>query len=100
MNESVPIQSRDYWFKVIEMLKHMAELFQTTKLNVGQHLTSIFAKGELVQDSVVKDSFATTADGKNYATYLYNLDAIISVGYRIKSTVTTRCPIWATQHLK
>lgn len=48
--------------------QQMAELFQTTKQNVGQHLKSLFAEGELVQDSVVKDSFTTAADGKNYAT--------------------------------
>lgn len=70
--------------------QHMAELFQTTKQNVGQHLKSIFAEGELVQDSVVKDSFTTAADGKNYLTRFYNLDAIISVGYRVKSAVATR----------
>ena len=45
--------------------QHMAELFQTTKQNVGQHLKSIFVEGELLQDSVVKDSFTTAADGKN-----------------------------------
>ena len=70
--------------------QHMAELFQTTKQNVGQHLKSIFAEGELMQNSVVKDSFTTAADGKNYATRFYNLDAIISVGYRVKSAVATR----------
>lgn len=69
--------------------QHIAELFQTTKQNVGQHLKSIFAEGELAQTSVVKDSFTTAADGKNYATRFYNLDAIISVGYRIKSAVAT-----------
>jgi hypothetical protein len=47
--------------------QHMAELFQTTKQNIGQHLKSIFAEGELVLDSVVKDSFTTAADGKNSA---------------------------------
>jgi len=80
--------------------QHMAERFQTTKQNVGQHLKSIFAEGELVQDSVVKDSFTTAADGKNYATRSYNLDAIISVGYRVKSVVATRFRIWATQRLR
>ena len=80
--------------------QHMAELFQTTKQNIGQHLKSIFAEGELVQDSVVKDSFTTAADGKNYATRFYNLDAIISVGYRVKSAVATRFRIWATQRLR
>ena len=58
--------------------QQMAELFQTIKQNVGQHLKSLFAEGELVQDSVVKDSFTTAADGKNYATKFYNLDDIIS----------------------
>ncbi len=58
----------------------MADLFQTTKQNVGQHVKSLFTEGELVQDSVVKDSFTTAADGKNYATKFYNLDVILSVG--------------------
>ena len=80
--------------------QHMAELFQTTKQNIGQHLKSIFAEGELAHDSVVKDSFTTAADGKNYATRFYNLDAIISVGYRVKSAVATRFRIWATQLLR
>jgi hypothetical protein len=51
----------------------MAELFQTTKQNISQHLKSVFAEGELVQNSVVKDFFTTAADGKNYATRFYNL---------------------------
>ena len=80
--------------------QHMAELFQTTKQNIGQHLKSIFAEGELAQDSVVKESFTTAADGKNYATRFYNLDAIISVGYRVKSAVATRFRIWATRLLR
>ena len=80
--------------------QHMAELFQTTKQNIGQHLKSIFAESELLQNSVVKDSFTTAADGKNYATRFYNLDAIISVGYRVKSAVATRFRIWATQRLR
>jgi hypothetical protein len=80
--------------------QHIAELFQTTKQNIGQHLKSIFAEGELLQNSVVKDSFTTAADGKNYATRFYNLDAIISVGYRVKSAVATRFRIWATQRLR
>ena len=83
-----------------EAVQHMAELFQTTKQNIGQHLKSIFAEGELVQDSVVKESFTTAADGKNYATRFYNLDAIISVGYRVKSAVATRFRIWATRLLR
>ena len=68
--------------------QHMAELFQTTKQNIGQHLKSIFAEGELLQNSVVKDSFTTAADGKNYATRFYNLDAIISpTGFSYRKSV-------------
>jgi hypothetical protein len=80
--------------------QHMAELFQTTKQNIGQHLKGIFSEGELSQDSVVKNFFTTAADGKNYATNFYNLDAIISVGYRVKSGVATQFRIWATQRLR
>lgn len=78
----------------------MADLFQTTKQNVGQHLKNIFAEGELQPGSVVKESFATAADGKRYETRFYNLDAIIAVGYRIKSAVATRFRQWATERLR
>ncbi len=80
--------------------QHMAELFQSSKQNIGQHLKNVFEEGELDQDSVVKNFFTTAADGKNYDTKFYNLDAIISVGYRVKSLVATRFRIWATQRLK
>jgi len=80
--------------------KSMAELFQTTKQNVSLHLQNVFAEGELIEDSVVKDFLTTAADGKNYRTKFYNLDAIISVGYRIKSHVATRFRQWATQRLR
>jgi hypothetical protein len=79
---------------------HMAELFQSSKQNVGQHLKNIFEEGELVESSVVKNFFNTAADGKNYRVNFYNLDAIISVGYRVKSAVATRFRIWATQQLR
>ncbi|HOD31677.1 MAG TPA: virulence RhuM family protein [Smithellaceae bacterium] len=78
----------------------MAELFQTTKQNISQHLKNIFEEGELIQDSVVKNFFTTAADGKTYDTNFYNLDAIISVGYRIKSQIATHFRIWATRKLK
>ena len=80
--------------------QHMAELFQTTKQNVSLHIQNIFAEGELPEVSVVKESLTTAADGKRYATKLYNLDVIISVGYRVKSSVATRFRIWATQRLR
>jgi hypothetical protein len=78
----------------------MAELFQTTKQNVGQHIRKIFDDGELQAESVVKDFFTTAADGKSYNTRHYNLDVIISVGYRVKSHRGTQFRIWATQRLR
>jgi hypothetical protein len=78
----------------------MAELFQTTVPNVSMHIRNVFAEGELQADSVVKESLTTAADGKNYATKYYNLDVIISVGYRVKSLRGTQFRIWATQRLR
>jgi hypothetical protein len=78
----------------------IAELFQTTIPNVSMHLRNVFAEGELQADSVVKEFLTTAADGKNYGTNFYNLDAIISVGYRVKSRVATQFRIWATQRLR
>jgi hypothetical protein len=78
----------------------MAELFGTTKQNVGQHLKNIFLEQELNEESVVKDFFTTAADGKQYRTRHYNLDAIISVGYRVQSHTATRFRQWATRHLR
>jgi hypothetical protein len=80
--------------------QHMAALFQTTKQNVSLHIQNIFSEGELGEDSVVKESLTTAADGKNYTTKLYNLDVIISVGYRVKSLRGTQFRIWATQRLR
>ncbi|MEJ7759549.1 MAG: virulence RhuM family protein [Gemmatimonadaceae bacterium] len=79
---------------------HMAGLFQTTVPNVNMHLRSIFAEGELHAASVIQEFLITAADGKRYRTKHYNLDAIISVGYRVKSVVATRFRIWATQQLR
>ena len=80
--------------------QHMTELFQTSKQNVSLHIQNIFAEGELRENSVVKESLTTAADGKNYATKFYNLDVIISVGYRVKSLRGTQFRIWATQRLR
>ncbi len=63
----------------------IAELFQATKQNISLHLKNIFEDGELIPDSVVKESLTTAADGKAYRTKLYNLDAILAVGYRVRS---------------
>jgi hypothetical protein len=70
------------------------------RANVSLHIKNIFDEKELQEDSVVKDSLTTAADGKNYQTKLYNLDVIISVGYRVKSHRGTQFRIWATQRLK
>jgi hypothetical protein len=78
---------------------HIAELFQTTKQNVSLHLRNIFAEHELAADSVVKDSLTTAADGKRYRTLYYNLDAILAVGYRVRSARGTAFRQWATARL-
>jgi hypothetical protein len=78
----------------------MVELFQTTKQNISLHIQNIFKEGELQVVSVVKESLTTATDGKNYQTKYYNLDVIISVGYRVKSLRGTQFRIWATQQLK
>jgi hypothetical protein len=63
----------------------IAELFNATKQNISLHLKNIFEDGELIEYSVVKESLTTASDGKNYRTKLYNLDAILAVGYRVRS---------------
>jgi hypothetical protein len=78
----------------------LAELFDTSKQNISQHLKRIFAEGELEENSVVNKFFTTATDGKNYQTKYYNLDAIIAVGYRVNSRRATQFRIWATRLLK
>ncbi len=80
--------------------KAMAELFGCSSDNISLHLKNIFAGGELVKESVTEKISATASDGKNYPTQFYNLDAIISVGYRINSNKATQFRIWATKVLK
>lgn len=79
--------------------KAMSELFGCTPDNIGVHLKNIFAGGELEANSVTEKISATAADGKNYLTNFYNLDAIISVGYRVNSVQATRFRQWATKVL-
>lgn len=76
--------------------KAMAQLFDCSTDNVGLHLKNIFASGELVKESVTEKNSATAADGKNYQTMFYNLDAIISVGYRVNSVRATQFRQWCT----
>ena len=80
--------------------QQMSELFLTSKQNISLHVNNIFKEGELNKTSVVKDSLTTAADGKKYRTMYYNLDVIISVGYRVKSLRGTQFRQWATQVLK
>ena len=78
----------------------MAEIFDTTKQNISTHFKNIFAEGELNEKSVVKDSLTTASDWKKYIVQYYNLDAIISLGYRVNSRRWTAFRIWATERLK
>ena len=78
----------------------MAELFQTTRNNVTLHIGNIFKEGELSEFSVRKESLLTAADGKKYRTKFYNLDVIISVGYRVKSQRGTKFRQWANKVIK
>lgn len=80
----------------------MAELFQTTKQNISQHIQTIYEEGELIPEATVKKFFTVRKEGGRRVQReldYYNLDMIISVGYRVKSHVATRFRIWATQHL-
>lgn len=76
--------------------KAMAQLFDCSTDNISLHLKNIFASGELVKDSVTEKNSVTAADGKNYQTMFYNLDAIISVGYRVNSVRATQFRQWCT----
>ena len=80
--------------------KQMAELFATSKQNVGQHISNILKENELALDSVVKNFFITAADGKQYDVTFYSLDMVLAVGFRVKGKRGTQFRIWANQHLK
>ena len=78
----------------------LCELFQKSKATVSEHIKNIFKEGELIENAVVRNFRTTALDGKNYDTNFYNLDVVISVGYRVKSQKGTQFRIWATQRLK
>ena len=84
------------WLTQLEM----ADLFATSKQNISLHLQNIFEDGELREASVVKDSLTTATDGKAYTTKLYNLDAILAVGYRVRSPRGVQFRRWASTILK
>ncbi|WP_208985071.1 RhuM family protein [Maledivibacter halophilus] len=78
----------------------MCELFQKGKSTISEHISNIFKEGELKKDSVVRNFRTTAVDGKKYDVKHYNLDVIISVGYRVKSHRGTQIRIWATERLR
>lgn len=80
--------------------QQMTELFQTSKQNISLHVNNIFKEGELDSNSVVKESLTTASDGKKYKTKYYNLDVIISVGYRVKSLRGTQFRQWANKVIR
>ena len=92
----VKLENETIWLS----LDQMAELFQRDKSTVSRHIKNVFQEGELEPSSVVANFATTAADGKKYQVDHYNLDVIISVGYRVKSIRGTQFRIWATARLK
>lgn len=92
----VRLEQETIWLTQAQMI----QLFLSTKQNVSLHINNIFKEGELDKESVVKEYLTTAGDGKNYRTKFYNLDVIISVGYRVKSQRGTQFRIWANKVLK
>lgn len=95
-NIEVKIQDETVWLTQ----QQMADLFQSSKSNVSEHIKHIFQEGELDEGSVVRKFRTTAKDGKSYNMNYYNLDMIISLGYRIKSVIATNFRRWATERLK
>src|SRR5690554_4715364 len=93
---NVLLQNETIWLTQ----KMMAELFDVGVPAINKHLTKIFESNELEENSVISILETTAADGKNYKTKFYNLDAVISVGYRVNSAKATQFRIWATKTLK
>ena len=92
----VRIEEETVWLTQAQMLS----LFDSTKQNISLHINNIFKEGELDQNAVVKEYLTTASDGKKYKIKYYNLDVIISVGYRVKSQRGTQFRIWANKVLK
>ncbi len=93
---SVRIEGETVWLTQVQMV----DLFHSSKANVSEHIKHIFEEGELEKNSVVREFRTTASDGKNYNIEHYNLDMIISLGYRIKSSIATRFRQWATARLR
>lgn len=95
-NIEVKIEDDTVWLTQ----QQLTELYQCSKSNISEHIKHIFEEGELDKDSVVRKFRTTAADGKNYHTIHYNLDMIISLGYRVKSKIATNFRRWAAERLK
>ena len=95
-NIEVKIEDDTVWLTQ----QQFTELYQCSKSNISEHIKHIFEEGELDKDSVVRKFRTTADDGKTYNVTYYNLDMIISLGYRIKSVIATRFRQWATKRLK
>ncbi len=92
----VRIENDTVWLTQAQLV----ELYQTTKSNISEHIKHIFEDGELNESAVVRKIRTTASDGKTYNVKYYNLDMIISLGYRIRSITATQFRIWATERLK
>lgn len=92
----VRVEGETVWLSQSQIV----ELFQSSKANVSEHIKNIFKEGELSRDAVVREFRTTASDGKNYNIEHYNLDMIISLGYRIKSDIATHFRQWATARLR
>jgi len=90
------LQNETVWLSQAQM----CGLFDKNKRTVSEHIRNIFSEGELQEETVVRKFRTTAVDGKNYQVAYYNLDVIISVGYRVKSQRGTQFRIWATQRLR
>ena len=93
---SVRLEDETVWLTQ----QQVSDLYGTSRPNVTMHIKNIFSDGELNEDAVCKKCLQTAADGKNYEVLFYNLDMIISLGYRINSKVATRFRQWATVRLR
>jgi len=78
----------------------LAELFDTSKQNIGQHIANILKENELAENSVVKNYFTTASDGKEYNVIFYSLEMILAIGFRVRSKRGTQFRLWANQNLK
>lgn len=92
----VQFENETVWLSQVQLV----ELYQSSKSNVSEHIKHIFEEGELTKEAVVRKFRTTASDGKSYNVDHYNLDMIISLGYRIKSNIATQFRIWATERLK